>query len=52
MEVGEFSVKGTHLPLADAVQLVTPAGRDGRACGSPLQPWGRLLDTTVTGTDF
>ena len=46
------SAKETHLPLADAVQLVIPQATDGRACGAPLRRWGRMLDRTVTGTDF
>ena len=34
---------GDHLPGADASELVKPAGRDGRACGTPLRRWGRAL---------
>lgn len=35
MEVGEFSVKGTHLPLADAVQLVIPQAGMGVPAARP-----------------
>ena len=49
---GQMAMSWQSLVSSGRRERIKKGGREGRACGSPIRRWGRMLDTTVRETDF